>query len=80
MTNWIAANLVTWWFDAHEIFKNAAEGGKIGYTIPLKNVGVVTPKLGTDVLFPGSQANGGIWIACIIAIVMLIMLNKTTFV
>ena len=79
MTNWIAANLVTWWFDAHEIFKNAAEGGKIGYTIPLKNVGVVTHKLGTDVLFPGSQANGGIWIACIIAIVMLIMLNKTTF-
>lgn len=79
MTNWIAANLVTWWFDAHEIFKNAAEGGKIGYTIPLKNVGVVTPKLGTDVLFPGSQANGGIWIACIIAVVMLIMLNKTTF-
>lgn len=51
MTNWIAANLVTWWFDSHEIFKNAAEGGKIGYIIPLKNVGVVTPKLGMNLLF-----------------------------
>ena len=79
MTNWIAANLVTWWFDAHDIFKNAAEGGKVGYIIPLKNVGVVTPKMGMDVLFPGSQANGGFWIACIIAVVMYIMMTKTTF-
>lgn len=79
MTNWIAANLVTWWFDAHDVFKNFAEAGKIGYIIPLKNVGVVTPKMGMDILFPGSQANGGFWIACIIAAAMLIMLNKTTF-
>lgn len=79
MTNWIAANLVTWWFDAHDIFKNAAEGGKVGYVIPLKNVGVVTPKMGMDVLFPGSQANGGFWIACIIAVAMYIMMTKTTF-
>ncbi|MCI6011538.1 MAG: ABC transporter permease [Firmicutes bacterium] len=79
MTNWIAANLVTWWFDSHEIFKNAAEGGKIGYIIPLKNVGVVTPKLGMNLLFPGSQANGGFWIACILAVAMFIMLTRTTF-
>lgn len=79
MTNWIAANLVTWWFDAHEIFKNTEEGGKIGYIIPLKNVGVVTPKMGMDVLFPGSQANGGFWIACLLAVAMYIMLTKTTF-
>ena len=78
MTNWISANLVTWWFDSHEIFKNAAEGGKIGYIIPLKNVGVVTPKMGMDVLFPGSQANGGFWIACIIAVAVYIMMTKTT--
>ncbi|MBR1990203.1 MAG: ABC transporter permease [Firmicutes bacterium] len=78
MTNWIAANLVTWWFDSHEIFKNAAEGGKIGYIIPLKNVGVVTPKMGMDVLFPGSQANGGFWIACIIAVAVYILMTKTT--
>lgn len=79
MTNWIAANLVTWWFDAHEVFKNSAEGGKIGYIIPLKNVGVVTPKMGMNILFPGSQANGGFWIVCILAIAMFIMLSRTTF-
>lgn len=79
MTNWIAANLVTWWFDEHDIFKNAAEGGKVGYTIPLKNVDLATPKLGMDILFPGSQANGGFWIACIIAIAMWVMMTKTTF-
>ena len=79
MTNWIAANLVTWWFDAHDVFKNSAEAGKIGYIIPLKNVSVVTPKMGMDIFFPGSQANGGFWIACIIAVAMIIMLNKTTF-
>ncbi len=79
MTNWIAANLVTWWFDAHEIFKNSAEGGKVGYIIPLKNVGVVTPKMLMNVIFPGSQANGGFWIAVIIAIIMWVVMTKTTF-
>jgi len=79
MTNWIAANLVTWWFDAHEVFKNAAEAGKVGYTIPLKNVGVVTPKMLMNILFPGSQANGGFWIAVVIAVAMWIMMTKTTF-
>ena len=79
MTNWIAANLVTWWFDAHDIFKNSAEGGKVGYIIPLKNVGVVTPKLLMDKLFAGSQANGGFWIAILIAVAMWVMMTKTTF-
>jgi len=79
MTNWIAANLVSWWFEAHDIYKNAAEGGKVAYTIPLKNVGVVTPKLGFGVLTPGSQANGGFWIACIIAIAVCVVMSKTTF-
>lgn len=78
MTNWIAANLVTWWFDAHDVFKNAAEAGKVGYIIPLKHVGVVTPKMGMDILFPGSQANGGFWIACIIAVGIYILMTKTT--
>ena len=79
MTNWIAANLVTWWFDAHDVLKIAGEAGKIGYTIPLKNLGISTPKLGMDVLFPGSQANGGFWIACIIAVLMWVVMTKTTF-
>ncbi len=79
MTNWIAANLVTWWFDANEVFKNGAEAGKIGYIIPLKHVGVTTPKFGMDILFPGSQANGGFIIACLIAIGMWVVMTKTTF-
>ncbi len=79
MTNWIAANLVTWWFHTHDVFKNGADGGKVGFVIPLENVGVVTPKLGMDILFPGSQANGGFWIACIIALAMWVIMSKTTF-
>ena len=79
MTNWIAANLVTWWFDAHDIFKNSSEGGKVGYIIPLKKVAVMTPKLLMDKLFPGSQANGGFWIAILIAVAMWIMMTRTTF-
>lgn len=79
MTNWIAASLVTWWFDAHEAFKNSEEGGKVAYIIPLKNVGIATPKMGFDVICPGSQANGGFWIVVIIAIAMWVMMSKTTF-
>ena len=78
MTNWIAANLVTWWFDSHEVFKNSTEAGKIGYVHPLKNMGVATPKMGMDILFPGSQANGGFWIACLIAVAVYIVMTKTT--
>lgn len=79
MTNWIAASLVTWWFDNHEEFKNAAEGGKVAYIIPLKNVGIQTPKWGFGFFCPGSQANGGFWIAVIIAFAMWVMMSKTTF-
>ncbi len=79
MTNWIAANLVTWWFDNHDLFKNSSQGGKVAYIIPLKNVGVVTPKWLMDKLFTGSQANGGFWIAVIIAVIMFIIMTKTTF-
>ena len=79
MTNWIAANLVTWWFDAHDVFKNSAEGGKVGYIIPLKNVGVVTPKMLMNKIFAGSQANGGFWIAVLIAIIVWVIMSKTTF-
>ena len=35
--------------------------------------------IGMDVLFPGSQANGGFWIACIIAVLMWVVMTKTTF-
>ena len=40
--------------------------------------GVATPKLGLDALFPGSQVNGGILIAILLAIVFYIIMEKTT--
>ena len=79
MTNWIAANLVTWFFDASDYLKNSGESGKIGYVKPTALNGVETAKMGLDKLFPGSQINGGIIIAIIIAILIYILMTKTTF-
>ena len=88
MTNWIAANLVTWAFDASN-FKNMVEGTKSGYiyktTYGLVNgtyvdgAGVATAKLGLDKLFPGSQINAGILVAILLAIAVHIIISKTTF-
>lgn len=78
MTNWIAANLVTWFFDASNHLKNVEEAGKIGYAYKTTTNGVKTPGFGLDVLFAGSQVNGGILIAIVIAILMYILMTKTT--
>ncbi len=78
MTNWIAANLVTWMFDVSNL-KNTAEGTKTGYIYKTTFNGVATPKLGLDSLFPGSQVNAGILVAILLAITVYILLNKTTF-
>ena len=91
MTNWLAANLVTWAFDISN-FKNMVEGTKTGYvyktTYGLTQVdgvwtyvdgnGIATTKMGLDKLFPGSQVNGGILIAIVLAIAVYILMNKTT--
>ena len=77
MTNWLAANIVTWAFDVSN-FKNVAEGTKTGYIYKTTFNGVATPKLGLDRLFPNSQVNGGILIAAVIAIIVYIIMNKTT--
>ena len=77
MTNWIAANLVTWLFDISN-FKNMAEGTKTGYIYKTTFNGVSTPKLGLDKIFPDSQVNGGILIAVLVAIAMYIIMTKTT--
>ena len=78
MTNWLAANIVTWAFDVSN-FKNVTEGTKTGYIYKTTFNGVATPKLGLDKLFPNSQVNGGILIAVVIAIAVYIIMNKTTF-
>ena len=77
MTNWLAANLVTWLFDISN-FKNMAEGTKTGYIYKTTFNNVATPKLGMDKIFTDSQINGGILVAVIFAIAMYIMLSKTT--
>jgi len=77
MTNWIAANLVTWAFEGSNL-KNVAENTKTSYIYKTTFNNVATPKMGLDELFPGSQVNGGIIIAIILAILVYILLSKTT--
>jgi len=91
MTNWIAANLVSWIFDG-STFRNMVENTKSGYIYKttygrtmvdgvwtyVEGNGIATPKLGLDKLFPGSQVNGGILIAIVIAVLVYILMTKTT--
>ena len=81
MTNWIAANLVTWMFDRGSLFENlqnTVENTKTAYIYKTSFNGVETSKMGLDLIFPNSQVNGGILIAIVIAVFMYILMNKTT--
>lgn len=92
MTNWIAANLVTWFFDANKMFQNTVENTKSSYVYKtaygktlvdgawtyVEGSGVQTDKLGLDKVFPGSQVNAGILIAILIAVGIYILMTKTT--
>ena len=81
MTNWIAANLVTWLFDKGSLVESLqkhVENTKTAYIYKTSFNGVETAKLGLDKLFPNSQVNGGILIAIGIAILIYILMNKTT--
>ena len=77
MTNWIAANIVTWAFEVSN-FKNLVESTKSGYIYKTTFNDVATSKMGLDLIFPGSQVNGGIIVAIVIAILMYILMTKTT--
>ena len=77
MTNWLAANLVTWMFDISN-FKNVVENTKSGYIYKTSFNGGEPPKLGEDHLFPHAQGNMGIFRAIGRAILMYIIMNKTT--
>jgi simple sugar transport system permease protein len=83
MTNWIAANLVTSLFDNNTgIFKTLLDPSptkNYAYVFKTSENGIATSKMGLDILFPNSQVNGGIIIAIVIAIIIFIVLNKTTF-
>lgn len=77
MTNWIAANLVTWAFDISNL-KNLVENTKSGYIYKTTMNGVATSAMGLDKLFPGSQVNGGILIAMVLAVVVYVIFSRTT--
>lgn len=77
MTNWIAANFVTWMFDISN-FKNMVENTKSGYIYKTTFNNVATPKMGLDKLFPNSQVNGGIIVAIVLAVMVYILISKTT--
>lgn len=91
MTNWIAANLVTWIFDGSS-FRNVVENTKSGYVYKtsygltqvdgvwtyVDGNGVSTAKMGLDKLFPNSQVNGGILVAILLAVLVWVLMTKTT--
>lgn len=79
MTNWIAANVVSWIFSVSgERFINYAET-KVNFVKPTHMNGVTTAKFGLDRLFPGSNIDISIFIAILFAIIMYVLINKTTF-
>lgn len=79
MTNWIAANVVSWVFKAtSESFVNYAET-KVNFIKKTATNGVKTITLGLDKLFGGSYMDIGIFLAIIAAVVLYIIMNKTTF-
>lgn len=83
MTNWIAANVVTSLFDnTTGPFKYLLDPSKTknwAYVFKTTHNGVSTIKLGLDKIFAGSQINAGILVAILFAVLVYIILNKTTF-
>ena len=78
MTNWIAANVVSWVFSSTgDRFINIAET-KTKFIRKTITNGVETPKLGLDKLFPGSHIDISLLIAIAIAVAVYIVINKTT--
>ena len=78
MTNWIAANIVTWVFSNQASLINIPEG-KSAYLIKTGGLGTYTPTFGLDKILPGSYIDGGIIIVIIIAIIFFIVMSKTKF-
>ena len=76
MTNWIAANIVTWVFSKQQSLINIPEG-KSAYLIKTLKLKTFTPTFGLDKLFPFSYIDGGIIIAILVAIILFIIMSKT---
>ena len=81
MSNWIAANLVSWVFKDSR-FINYAET-KVNFIVKTKTNNIATPTLGMDSFFSGGSVKSyidiGIFIAILVAVLLHVMMNKTTF-
>ncbi|MBQ3708985.1 MAG: ABC transporter permease [Clostridia bacterium] len=79
MTNWIAANVVSWVFKSTgDRFINVAET-KINFIRKTASNGVATATFGLDKLFTGSYMDISLFLAVVIAVVLYIVMNRTTF-
>lgn len=79
MTNWIAANVVSWVFKSTgDTFINVAET-KVNFIRKTVTNGVATPTLGLDKVLGNSYMDISIMIATAIAVVLYVVMNKTTF-
>ena len=81
MTNWIAANVVSWVFNASK-FINVAES-KVNFIMKTEVNNIATATFGLDKIFSGgsvvSYADASIFLAICVAIALYIVMNKTTF-
>lgn len=79
MTNWIAANVVSWVFKAtSQQFVNYAET-KVNFIKKTMTNGVATATFGLDKLLGGSYMDISIFIASAVAVILYFVINKTTF-
>ena len=83
MMNWIAANFVTMLFDKttgpFKYLLDPSGTKNFAFVFKTTHNNVATSKMGLDLIFKGSQVNGGIIIAILIAVVVYVIINKTTF-
>lgn len=81
MTNWIAANVVSWVFNGSK-FINVAES-KVNFIMKTEVNNIATATFGLDKIFSGgsvvSYADASIFLAICVAIALYIVMNKTTF-
>ena len=81
MTNWIAANVVSWVFNGSKPI-NVAES-KVNFIMKTEVNNIATATFGLDKIFSGgsvvSYADASIFLAICVAIALYIVMNKTTF-
>ena len=81
MTNWIAANVVSWVFNGSK-FINVAES-KVNFIMKTEVNNIATATFGLDKIFSGgsvvSYVDASIFLAICVAIALYVVMNKTTF-